>query len=298
MNINDFIHPDDASALKTLKSIPTLSLVMEKVFEYGYEEIMWSNNVTSNLRLSESQMPEVYRLLPPICQALGIPVPELYMQMSPYPNAWTSGNKRVFITVTYGLVRRFKEDELIAVLAHECGHILCQHVLYSTLANAIFDLGDSLVDSFVGSIGNIAMKPIKQALLAWSRAAELSADRVACMMTSAETLARVMARLEGMPTPILQNLDLNAWARQGEDYERLKNGSAWNKVVRYMANSDIDHPYGPVRAYEAMKWEESLPCKKLRGNILLLQGGATCPQCGAPISSDWSFCKSCGIKLK
>ena len=128
MTLDELIHPDDAQALKALQSIPVLPKIMEKVFEYGYDEISWSENITSNLRLSEHQMPEIYNRLPPICERLGIPVPELYLQMSPIANAWTSGHSKVYIVLTLGLIRRLKGEELDAVIAHECGHILCQHV--------------------------------------------------------------------------------------------------------------------------------------------------------------------------
>lgn len=298
MNAQEFIHPDDAATLKALQSIPALPTLMKKVFEYGYDEICWSNNVTSNIRLGETQMPEVYNHLPPICRQLGIPIPELYLNMSPVANAWTSGHQRVYIVVTLGLVKRFKDEELDAVLAHECGHILCQHVLYSMLANSVFELGDSLMDSFLGQIGNAAMKPIKQGLFAWSRASELSADRVACMVTSAVTLTRVLARLERIPQYILNTMDFRAWAQQGAEYEQLRKGGTWSKIVRYMSNIDLDHPYSPVRAYEAMMWESSGQCNRLKNNLMLIAGGKTCPQCGSPISEDWSFCQICGNKLK
>lgn len=298
MNAADFIHPDDAAALQALRNIPILPTVMEKVFQYGYEEIDWSENITTNIRLSQNQMPDIYKHLPPICHKLGIPIPELYLSMAPIVNAWTSGHNRVYITVTYGLVRRFTEDELIAVLAHECGHILCQHVLYQTLANAIFNLGDSLMDSFVGQIGNAAIKPLRQALVAWSRASELSADRVATMITNANTVARMLAKAERIPVPILKNLNFNEWARQGADYESLKNSGTWHKVVRWMANTDMDHPYSPVRAYEAKRWESSGQCERLKNGIQMIVSGLACPKCGAPISEGWVFCKQCGYKLK
>jgi len=271
MLINNLIHPLDAKALKALKNVPGLPKVMEKVFEFGYDELAWSDNVTTNLRLSETQMPEVYNRLPPICNRLGIPVPELYLQMTPIPNAWTSGHKKVYIVLTLGLIRRVKGDELDAVLAHECGHILCQHVLYQTLANAIFSFGDAMADSLVGMIGNVALKPIKQALMVWSRASELTADRVACIISPALTLSRVLARLEMIPKNIIETMDFDAWAKQGEDFEALRDGTAWKKVVHWMADWDADHPYSPVRAYEAMKWEKTETCNWLRSNEFKLE---------------------------
>lgn len=266
MNIEELIHPLDAKALKALKNVPGLPKLMEKVFEYGYDELAWSDNVTTNLRLSETQMPEIYNRLPPICEKLGIPVPELYLQMSPIPNSWTSGHKKVYIVVTLGLIRRLKGEELDAVLAHECGHILCHHVLYQTLANAIFSFGDAIADTFVGMIGNAAMKPIRQALMLWSRASELTADRVACIISPVTTLSRVLARVDMIPKNIVETMDFIAWAKQGEDFEELTNGTAWNKIVHFMADYDADHPYTPVRVYEAMKWEQTETCNWLRTN--------------------------------
>ena len=298
MNIQDIIHPDDAAALNNLKSIPALPTIIEKVMQYGYEEIQWSSNIASNIRLSEKQMPEVYNRLITICHKLGINIPELYLQTSPMLNAWTSGNKRVYIVVTLGLIRRLKGEELDAVLAHECGHILCQHVLYSMLANAIYDLGDSLMEGIVGSIGNMAMKPIKQALFSWYRASELSADRVACLITSPEVLTRVLAKLDGIPPIILKDLDLDEWTKQGADYEQMKNGSAWSKVVRYISNTDMSHPYGPVRAYEAKRWAGGRNFEQLKISPNMQLSGETCSSCGNPISREWAFCRSCGNKLK
>lgn len=271
MNIEEIIHPEDVKALKALKSIPTLPKVMEKVFEYGYDELAWSENVTTNLRLSEKQIPGIYNRLPPICQRLGIPVPELYLQMSNIANSWTSGHKKPYIVITLGLIRRVKGEELDAVLAHECGHILCQHVLYQTLANAIFTFGDTIADSFVGVIGNVAMKPIRQALLVWSRASELTADRVACIFVSAQTLSRALARISMIPKNIVDTMDFDSWARQGRDYEALKDGTVWNKIVHWMADIDADHPYTPVRVYEAMKWEKTDTCNILRSGPFKLE---------------------------
>lgn len=270
MNINELIHPEDARALNVLTNIPALPMVMKKVFEFGYDEIAWTENITTNLRLSETQMPEIYNRLPPICKRLGIPVPELYLQMSPIANAWTSGNDKVYIVLTLGLIKKIKGEELDAVLAHECGHILCQHVLYQTLANAIFSFGDSFSNSLAGAIGNVAIKPIRLALISWSRASELSADRVACIITSATALSRALARFDLIPKYIVDTMDLKAWAQQGKDFEEMKKGSAWNKVVHWMSVSDASHPFSPIRAYEVMLWEQTELCKCLKSQPLSL----------------------------
>jgi Zn-dependent protease with chaperone function len=197
---------------------------------------------------------------------MGIPEPEFYLQMDPNPNAWTFGDTRIYITVTSSLVEMMSDKELDAIIAHECGHILCQHVLYQTLANAIFSFGDAIADSFVGMIGNVAMKPIRQALMLWSRASELTADRVACIISPVTTLSRVLARVDMIPKNIVETMDFNAWAKQGEDFEELTNGTAWNKIVHFMADYDADHPYTPVRVYEAMKWEQTDTCQWSRSN--------------------------------
>ena len=264
MNIADLIHPEDVKALKTLKAVPGMSLLMEKIFQYGFDELSWSENVTTNLRLSEKQMPEIYNRLPPICKRLGIPVPELYVQMTPIINSWTSGHSRPYIVLTLGLIRRIKGEELDAVLAHECGHILCEHVMYQTFASAVFSFGESFTDSVAGMVGTVAIKPIKQALISWCRASELSADRIACLIVSAETLGRALARINLIPKYIVDEMDITEWAEQGKDFEALKNGSTWNKIVRWIANEDADHPYMPVRAYEALKWEKSKTCMKFK----------------------------------
>jgi len=44
--------------------------------------------------------------------------------MNPLPNGYTFSDTRVFVTVTSGLPEYLDEDEVQAVIAHECGHIV------------------------------------------------------------------------------------------------------------------------------------------------------------------------------
>ncbi len=96
----------------------------------GFEQLQYGMNMATAIRLSPTQLPKLYNHLPPICEKLGIAEPEFYLQMDPVPNAWTFGDTKIFITITSGLVELLNDEELDAVIAHECGHILCHHVLY------------------------------------------------------------------------------------------------------------------------------------------------------------------------
>ena len=123
MRASDFIHPEDASALQQMESIPGFASFVRRILAIGIENLQYGVNMASAIRLSEKQLPAIYRHLPPICKRLGIPEPEFYLKMDPAPNAWTFGDTRIYITVTSSLVEMMSDEELDAILAHECGHI-------------------------------------------------------------------------------------------------------------------------------------------------------------------------------
>ena len=155
----DFIHPEDAAALRQLESIPGFPTLVKKLMSMGLEQLQYGVNMASAIRLSPNQLPKLYNRLPPICKKLGIEQPEFYLSMDPNPNAWTFGDTKIFITITSGLVDMMTEEELDAVIAHECGHILCHHVLYHSIAHYVMDGLDSL-----GVLGSLGV-PIQYAIL-------------------------------------------------------------------------------------------------------------------------------------
>lgn len=153
---NDFSHPEDRSAREQLEGIPGFSSLLKSFLRLYTEQMMHGLNMASKIRLSPKQLPDIYRFLPPICRQLGIDEPEFYLEMDPKPNAYTYGDTRIFITITSGLLQHLEEDEVKAVLAHECGHIVCRHVLYHTMASM-------LLDNTSGLLGTLSA-PIRYAL--------------------------------------------------------------------------------------------------------------------------------------
>lgn len=288
----DFIHPEDRTALQQLESVPGFPALAKKIMAMGIEQYYYGTNMASNIRLSEKQLPELYRHLPPICEKLGIPEPEFYLTMNPFPNAMTFGDSRIYITVTSGLVELMDDDELDAVLAHECGHILCRHTLYHTVATLLLVGADKLG----GLIGTLT-QPAQLALFYWSRRAELSCDRCACLATSPDVVCRVMARLSGGAKSITDKLDLNAWAQQADRYDEIRNDGMWNKALQTFAIYDKDHPFSAVRVREVLKWAQSEQYKHVLDDLQATTSGLVCPTCGNAINRKWKYCKHCGTKL-
>ena len=121
---SEFIHPADAAALENLKAIPIFNTCVSTFLKLGLERFVHGVFLSKNIRLSERQLPAIYKHLPPICRLFGIRVPDLYLEMSPYPDAYTIGEENVAICLTSGLLEIMNEEELHAVIAHECGHIV------------------------------------------------------------------------------------------------------------------------------------------------------------------------------
>ena len=76
-----YIHESDRKALKALKAIPGFATIMKKFIKVFNEKEYRILNLSSNIRIDENQMPEIYNMLPPICEKLGIDIPEIYLEL-------------------------------------------------------------------------------------------------------------------------------------------------------------------------------------------------------------------------
>lgn len=291
INASDFIHPEDAAALEQLENIAGFPTLVKKVLSLGYEQMQYGINMASAIRLSPTQLPDLYHHLPPICKKLGIEEPEFYLQMDPMPNAWTFGDTKIFITITSGLVDMMNSEELDAVISHECGHILCHHVLYHTVARYILGGADS-----IGLLGKLA-DPIKYSFYYWQRKSELSCDRAASIVTSPEIVASTMARLSGGPRSITGKINLEEWAKQADKYEDIRKDGFWNQTLQIYAIAEQSHPFSAVRVREILDWSKTEQYKSVKQYLLLGDNVKRCPHCGKPIENGWHYCKHCGGKV-
>jgi Zn-dependent protease with chaperone function len=290
-NAGKFIHPADRAALENLKIIPLLPALTKAYIKMFSEQYFHGLNMAQKIRLGPDQFPKIYRHLPPICEKLGIAEPELYLEMNPQPNAYTMGDSRIFITVTSSLLEYMDEGELQAVLAHECGHIACRHMLYHSMAQMIAQYGMDILGPL-----ELPAKPVIWALFYWFRRSEFSADRAAAFALGSEKeMTEALIRLAGGPKQITEKINLEAYMAQADAYDRLCD-SAWDKILQTVAVAEMSHPLNSVRVRELNRWCKGPDFRKMLQDGLKTEQ-AVCPVCGTAVQTGWKFCQTCGQKL-
>ena len=252
-----YVHPSDLSALKALKAIPGFSMLTKGFLNVWNERQERILNMSSRIKLGGGQMDVYYNMLPPICDQLGIPVPDLYLEMNVVPNAYTYGDTAPFIVLTSGLLNTLPEELIPTILAHECGHIACHHVLYRTMGRTVLNGAAGALSYFL-KLGGLLTVPLQVAFYYWMRCSEFSADRAAVLCDGApEKMQEVCMRLAGWDKGISAQADIDLFLRQAEEYKDMINGSAWNKTLEFLILSGASHPLMAVRATECAAWAGS-----------------------------------------
>jgi Zn-dependent protease with chaperone function len=243
-----FQHPADRAATAALGSIPYLDTVVRKLIELGYERALRQSYLGSSVRLSEEQLGDVWREHAIAYATLDMAeVPDLYLTQYPSPNALAIGSKRPIVVVQSELVALLDAGQRRAVFAHEAAHILADHQLYRTALYILMLLTQS-------SRLLLPLAPVRTALMEWERAAELSADRAAALVTRDPlTVCRTLMCLAG--GAMVEQLDLDAFMRQGLDYS--EQGGGLERLTRLLIDLNLSHPMPVKRIHELMAWVRS-----------------------------------------
>ena len=253
-----YVHESDKAALNALKAIPGFQQLMKALMKIWNERQFRILNMSGRIRISENQLPQYYNMLPPICEKLGIDVPDLYLELNVNPNAYTYGDTTPFIVITSGLLDTMPEELIPTVLAHECGHIACHHVLYSTMGRILLNSTSSIMRS-----GLLTM-PLMIAFYYWMRCSELSADRAAVIYDgSADKMSEVCMRFAGLDKNVQGVISKDEFLKQAEEYREIVKNSTWDKTLEFLTLSTKSHPLTAVRALESIEWAQSDQFKKI-----------------------------------
>ncbi|MEA2399097.1 MAG: hypothetical protein QOK25_2653 [Thermoleophilaceae bacterium] len=242
-------HPADRAATAALKAIPHLDTVVRKVIEFGYERALRRSVLGSAVRLGEDQLAHVWRAHSRAYATLDLePVPDLYLTQFPVANALTFGAERPVVVINSELVRLLDDEGLRAVLAHEAAHVLAEHVLYQTALVILMRLGTGARLPLLAGLPLMAMRT---ALLEWSRAAELSCDRAAALVTrDPMVVCRTLMTLAAGEAA--GELSLDAFVAQSVDYS--EKGGGVDRLSRLFLQLGLTHPLPVKRVQELLEW--------------------------------------------
>jgi Zn-dependent protease with chaperone function len=245
-------HPADRAATAALRSIPMLDTTIRQLTQYQYERALTQLFLGNSVRIGPDQLPRLWESYLHVLDTLDMPDRyDLYITQTPIANAFTAGVGKPIIVLHSGLLELLDEEQIQAVLAHEVGHILSEHVLYRTALLILLQLGQlSGMPLFAG----LPVLAIRLALLEWYRAAELSADRAAALVVRDPLIyCRTMMHLAG--GKVAQQLNLDAFIRQAAEYENWED--KLDKGVRFFLEIGVTHPFPVRRVSELTKWVQS-----------------------------------------
>jgi Zn-dependent protease with chaperone function len=257
-------HPADRAATAALKKIPYLDEVVRRLIALGYERALRAASLGSAVRLGQEQLPGIWVLHRQVFNTLDIEyVPDLYLTQFPFANAFTLGTDKPIVLLNSELVRILDEDGRRVVLAHEAAHVQSEHVLYRTALLILLRLSGAVP---LPVLAGLPLLAIKLALLEWSRAAELSCDRAAALVTR-DPQAVCHALMVLAAGEAAEDLNLDAFIAQGMDYS--ESGTGLERLTRLLQQLQVTHPMPVRRVRLLLDWvHEGEYDRMVRGDYL------------------------------
>src|SRR4029453_4757926 len=261
---NQYIHPADSRALAALRAIPGIDSALKKLLAVTGESAIRVIFTASAVKITPQQCPDLYAKLQIACSTLGVEMPDFYVQQNPVMNAFTGGVERPIIVLYSQLIERLSDEEVLAVVAHEVGHIHAEHVLYLTAARLIEFLARTavLASPLTYIVKELLTLSMRAALLGWARRAELSCDRAALLVTQdADVIGRTMMKLSG--GTFASRVDYDQFLAQARDFQKNYDEKALDRFWADVITSGLSHPFPVWRVAEILQWVEGGEYKAL-----------------------------------
>jgi len=263
---NEVRHPLDRRQTRALELVPGLGASVRQLVR-PLEQAIYQENLSSSVQVNEEQYPELHKTLLRACSILNIPeVPEMYVRQNPVPNAYTLAiqGKRPFVVVHTALLDLMTDAETEAVIAHELGHLKCEHGTWLAAANVML-AGVSALPLNPRLLGPL-LERLQEDLGTWQRAAELSCDRAALLVAQDPWVPlSVIAKLSGGASAktgasALPRERLEAFLTQAEQFDKARTEASPVEAMLAAAlrgGRPRTHPIPVLRARELKRWADS-----------------------------------------
>ncbi|MCP2730449.1 M48 family metallopeptidase [Limnofasciculus baicalensis] len=270
LKADQFRHPLDFQATQALKQIPGLDLIVRNLLGSLAEQFFYLNNIAASVLVGENQLPHLHNLLLEACKVLDLEPPQLYVQQNPAPNAYTLAmrGKQPFIVLHTSLIDILTPEEIQAVIAHELGHLKCEHGVYLTPVNIMI-----LAASILPIWGTVIAQNLQEQLLNWLRCAEFSCDRAALLATqNPRVVMSVLMKLAGGSPTLAPQLNLDAFIDQARAYDNISN-TELGQLLKQTQTAQLSHPVPVLRAREIDRWASSQNYQSLLHQAQIVYNG-------------------------
>ena len=260
LNADRFRHPLDLQATNTLKQVPGVDIAIRSVLGSVAEQFFYLNNIASSVLVSVKQLPDLHKLLIEACEILDLEPPQLYVQQNPTPNAYTFAmrGKQPFVVLHTSLIEMLTPEEVQAVIAHELGHLKCEHGVYLTMVNILV-----LAANMLPPWGTVLAQSLQDQMLQWVRCAEFSCDRAALLaIQDPKVVMSVLMKLAGGSPTLAPKLNLDAFIEQAEAYDSV-GADSLGEMLQAAQTAQLTHPVPVIRAREIYRWASSVEYQKI-----------------------------------
>jgi Zn-dependent protease with chaperone function len=227
-----FVWAQDGAAMAKLRSISTLNSMARTISDKVGRR--WIESTFNAIRLSETQLPEVYATAVRAARILGMPyMPDVYISGDAMWDAMIFGSDdNAFVVLGSALISNFRGDDLLFVLAREMGHCRAGHALWKTvirfLVGEMTPKGGLMAGGLFSAVGKVLSpshlieSAIELPLLAWARQAEITADRAGLLAVGDEAIARRVLLSWSLKSSMLcQRINIDEWLAQEEGDDQM-----------------------------------------------------------------------------
>lgn len=236
----------DLELLEKLKSNRDIARVVERLEEDETPRGVRARLLGTSVRITDAMSPELLYIAAHCRDVLDV---DAELETFVFPSADFNAmavkpeDGRLFVLFSSSMLESFSSDELEFVMGHELGHHLFEH-------------HDMPIGALVN--GKVDLEPATVLMLfAWSRYAEISADRagLACARKMDPVASAFFKLASGLSGGAVKMLPEQFVEQLGDMREELDRGRSADGVAR--ADWFSTHPFSPLRIRAAKAFAES-----------------------------------------
>jgi len=163
-----YAYPGDVRVLRTLDKLRPVQLALDEAGRL-WRHLARAELLGPAVRVSVERFAPVLHAARRCAEILHIGTPTLYIAPQPTGVLTLGTDEEAYIVLAQGLLDSLSEDELLDVVGRECGRIQNGHVPFYTALYYLQHAKNTLV--------RWAVRPATLTLQAWSRRADVTADR-------------------------------------------------------------------------------------------------------------------------